>query len=105
MELKYYFEICKKGLECNNCQQNFESVELFKKHNDICDGVNKYRCFVCGKKFESESNCLMHTKKCIGKLPCKRCDKMCLNYKLLLEHNKRFHEPIKCDICKNKYFM
>ena len=104
MELKYHFEKCKKGLECNHCQKNCESVVLFKQHNDICDGVNKYRCFVFGKKFESESKCLMHIKKCVGKLPCKRCNKTCLNYKLLLEHNKRFHEPIKCDICKKKVF-
>ena len=83
-------------------KKNFESVELFKQHNGICDGVNKYRCFVCGKKFESESNCLMHIKKCIGKLPCKRCNKVFLNCELLLEH-KRFHEPIKCDICKKKF--
>ena len=105
LELKYHFEICKKGLECNHCQKNCESVELFKQHNDICDGVNKYRCFVCGKKFESESKCLMHIKKCVGKLPCKRCNKTCLNYKLLLEHNKRFHEPIKCDICKKVFYV
>ena len=64
-ELKYHFEICKKGLECNNCPKSFETVESFKEHSNICDGVNTYRCFVCGKKFESDINCLTHTKNAV----------------------------------------
>ena len=104
-ELKYHFEICKKGLECNNYQKSFETVESFKEHSNICDGVNTYRCFVCGKKFESDINCLTHMKKCSGMLPCKRCDKMCATYKILLQHNRVFHEQLNCDICKKIFYV
>ena len=96
--MESHFEMCKKSLSCGKCKKVLDNVKSFEIHINVCSGESKYRCYVCGKKFNDDVTCSDHIKNCTGKLLCKNYEMKFRHWKMLLEHYKKCHGNIVCNI-------
>ena len=74
-EMNEHLKLCQKSLSCQKCDKICDSIQLFEIHVDICDSDEKFKCYVCGKKYKNEKECYSHTKTCKGKLSYVNCNK------------------------------
>lgn len=90
----------KKDLECDACGKCFESNLLLLKHKKNLKNC-KYTCVQCGRTFMSRFMLDSHVERVHydKQIKCTKCHKKFSTYKILRQHEKLYHEPVKCKLC------
>ena len=50
-ECQNHYKICKSSLKCIKCNKSFDKLHTFHAHENICTGLDKFKCSVCGLCF------------------------------------------------------
>lgn len=63
--------------EVKDCSKTFRSRTAFKMHQDEHQGIKRFCCKFCNRKFQCHGNKLKHERRHIGdkKHKCEVCDK------------------------------
>ncbi|XP_055632912.1 zinc finger protein 808-like [Toxorhynchites rutilus septentrionalis] len=103
--------------KCCACYQQFESVELLRKHADEIhlpesqtsanDNVNKFICDICHRRFKSRRTLLIHKSRPnrAVEYQCAQCGKILRNKRALSDHEQchQGERPHVCSICTKTY--
>ena len=97
-----HFKICRQSLWCEKCEKFFDQVRRYSAHVNICNGLDKYKCYVCYVEFTNSKKCLDHLYKS-HKFTCKMCHCQFKNVKALTKHCEKEHPKRQCKKC-NSFF-
>ena len=50
-ECHNHYKICKSSLKCTKCNKSFDKLCTFHAHENICTGLDKFKCSGCGLCF------------------------------------------------------
>ena len=86
-----------KKFSCDLCEKKFSQKVNLKKHVlKIHEGIKQFKCEICKKLFSQKVNFESHQH-------CQICGKAVSNENVLKRHMLKFHESIKVENCeKNK---
>ena len=98
-ECQNHYKICRSSLICLKCNKSFDKLCTFQAHGNICAGLDKFKCSVCGLCFSDKKKAHNHMYNCRKKFTCRRCSMPFHDWKLLVNHCKLAHPKIECKIC------
>ena len=96
------FQICKQSFQCEICEKCFDQVRRYHAHVDVCNGLDKYKCYICHVEFTNCKKCLDHLYK-HHKFKCKMCHFQFKNVQALTKHFEKEHPKRQCTKC-NAFF-
>ena len=93
-------------LECKICKRRYKEQATFKNHMETHQGILKYECDVCSKKFVTKERLFAHRRLHLGKrFLCSRCDfkarsSTALRNHIIMKHSER---KFQCYLCSKKF--
>ena len=93
-ECRTHFQFCKQSFKC---EKGFDQVRRYHAHVKICNGLDKYKCYICKVEFTDCKKCFDHLYQHNNKFKCMMCDFKCKSVKALQEHCDKEHPKRQCE--------
>ena len=93
-----HFQICKQSLKCEKCEQCSDQVRKYHAHVEVCNGLDKYKCYICQVEFTNCKKCLDHLYK-HNKFKCMMCNFQFKSVQALTKHCDKEHPKRQYEKC------
>ena len=93
----------KNRYKCDQCNKQYRSLFVLKRHQILHSADNPHVCSICGKQFTQNSDIRQHMRTHTGEKPCvcSFCGKTFTSVSSLNVHNRTHYpeKPHKCSTC------
>ena len=92
--------------KCPFCEAIFEKAHLKRHVLAVHEGIKRFKCNHCGKKYFEKKRLNGHIKKDHDKIrdeKCIQCGKLYFSKDVLNQHIKNIHKQFSCHICDQNF--
>ncbi|XP_071441441.1 zinc finger protein 585A-like isoform X2 [Hetaerina americana] len=104
----------KPKLECKKCKEEFENVDILKKHrrtHSVIHTLPRFSCQICKRLYIREKELKIHLESHLDERPflCEKCGQCFKDVPSLKEHRstpckaRGFSKSYECDVCEKKF--